>query len=164
MDDPLNHDAQASFERAHLGRGWAFPVSWRRAQPEPGEAAGQAPAAPAPRRVAVAMSDRLTDIQESIRIILETPLGERVMQPEFGSEVHRYMFAAIGPQTKADLAEAVRRALVVWERRVRDVAVRVSEHLTETSRLDVEISFRVDTHRMRQSLIFPFYVNQPGGQ
>jgi len=151
---PLHEPAEVSFEDAYLGRGWAFPVTWRTAPGAPGQ----------PRQVGVNMSHRVEDIRQSIRLILETTLGERVMNPEFGSEVQRFVFAPINPQTMADLGRAVHRALMLWERRIRGLDVQVTEHRGEVSRLDVEISFLVDTHRMRQSFIFPFYVNQPGGQ
>lgn len=173
--------ADLAFEDVYLGRGWAFPVRWSTrgeaqsadarppdgaqadgAQPD-GAASERSPSGPA-RRVAVEMAERVEDIRQSIRVILETTLGERVMHPDFGCEAQRYLFASIGPQTKADLARAVEWSLDRWERRIRGVEVRVVESDREVGRLDVEISFYVDTHRMRQSFIYPFYVNQPGGQ
>ncbi|QDU68933.1 GPW/gp25 family protein [Engelhardtia mirabilis] len=150
--DPTQEPAGRSFEDAYLGRGWAFPVTWRTDRDGGGG------------RVRVNMAEKLEDIQQSIRLILETAMGERVMNPEFGSEVQRYVFAPITPQSMADLGRAVRQALIVWERRIRGVEVDVGSHQGEIGRLDVKISFFVDTHRMRQSFIFPFYVDQPGGQ
>lgn len=137
-------------ERDFLGRGWAFPPRWGRA--EEGETQGP---------VVARMVESLEDIFEAIHLILETALGERVMQPAFGSDVHRYVFGVVDAATKANLARDVRKALVLWERRIRDIEVFVAEDDDEPARLNVEISFSVDIHRMRQSLIFPFYVEQP---
>ena len=83
------------------------------------------------------------------------------MQPEFGSDVFRYVFAPIDAGTRTNLAEAVRRAIQVWERRVRNLEVEVGASPHEEGRLEVEISFDVETHRMRQSLVYPFYLEQP---
>lgn len=130
-----------------LGRGWSFPIRW--------DLRG--------RRSAVRMVERIEDIRESIRLILETALGERVMHPDFGSQVHRFVFASTDVQTRTDLAHTVRNALVLWERRIRDLEVDVVLDREDPHRLDVEVSFSVDTHRMRHSLIFPFYVDQPEG-
>jgi len=40
-----------------------------------------------------------------------------------------------------------------------EVTVTVNPH--QLGRLDVEIGFVIDTHRTRQSLIYPFYVTHP---
>lgn len=152
-EDGINESEAEAFESAYLGRGWSFPVRWSTVTGRDGE----------PDQVAVQMTARVADIFESIQIILETVLGERVMRPEFGSMTNRFLFASISTQTKTGLASVVRKALLLWERRIRDIQVQVTENQEHTSRLDVEISFYVDTHRMRHSRIFPFYVHQPWG-
>lgn len=153
-DERLHESAEQTFENAYLGRGWAFPVRWRTVREDRGNESG----------VEVQMTARVDDIFQSIQIVLETVMGERVMRPKFGSTVHRFVFSSINTRTKTGLEEAVRKALLLWERRITGTDVRVTEHPGHDNRLDVEVSFDVDTHRMRHSRIFPFYVNHPEGQ
>jgi len=165
---------------AFLGRGWAFPPRWHRAvahletpderkrreqderkrreqeDEEPGHTA-QAP-------VHMVLSAALRDIQEALRIILGTRKGERVMRPDFGSGLHEYVFAPNNLRTRNLIADEVSRAILMWERRVKDVEVRVDPSPEEPARLDISIDCKVETHRMRQSFIFPFYLQHPEGR
>lgn len=60
-----------------LGRGWAMPVELE------------------PRTGLVASVQHEEDIRQSIRIILETTPGERVMRPNFGCGIHEMVFDAL---------------------------------------------------------------------
>lgn len=144
-------------QEEYLGRGWAFPIKWGIQPSDDLLPAAKSKA----ERFGVQMVTALEDIHQSITIILETVIGERVMRPDFGSETQWYVFAVINAQTMHNLGRDIRRALLKWERRIRDIEVEVTNSPTEQSRLDAEISFTIDTHRMRQSLIFPFYVMHP---
>lgn len=90
----------------HYGRGAAYPLAL---SPTGGvaEAAGVA------------------RIEQSIRIILGTQHGERVMRPDFGANLRSLGFAANTPDT-ADLARhLVQTALARWEPRIDVVDVEV---------------------------------------
>ena len=155
--------ATQDVETAYLGQGWAFPVRWHRGRDVPQETSGEELRLDdlVGKRIRVEMVTGLTDIQQSIELILETMHGERVMRPDFGSEAHRYLFASITVETRTNLGRAVRRALLAWEKRIRNIEVDVREHELERGRLDVHIDFDVEVHQMRQSLIYPFYIAHP---
>jgi phage baseplate assembly protein W len=146
-DEPYRLRAGMDVETAYLGRGWSFPVRWPRAGSEPA----------AERPVQVELVSGTADVREAIPLILETMLGERVMRPTFGSELQRFVFAPLTVETCANLARTVRGALLEWELRIHEVEVEVEPHPTEPGRLDVRIDYAIDVHRMRQSLVYPFY-------
>jgi len=91
-----------------LGRGWAFPV------------APPAPAGPLGTASGAAL------VRQSIRLLLATEPGERVMRPGFGCGLRRFLMAPNTPGTRAAIAEAVTAALTTWEPRVALRAVEVS--------------------------------------
>ena len=62
------------------------------------------------------------------------------------------------------VAAEVREALDRWERRITNVAVAVHPAADETGRLDIDISYTIETHRVRQNYVYPFYLLQPGQQ
>ena len=87
-----------------IGSGWAFPLRT--------DATGR-----------IALVSREQEIEESMRLILGTAIGERPMRPEFGCEIHDYVFESADAETAARVAAAVRASLRRWEPRieVRDV-------------------------------------------
>lgn len=127
----------------HVGVGWAFPVRW---------------GAPGP---AVAQATGIDKVKQSMILILRTAVGGRVMRPDFGAGVDRYVFASRSDQTCFQLAFEVGQALLRWEPRVivdRVDAVPVGD---AEARIDVTIEFRIDPHRRPSSLVVPFYLQEP---
>ena len=82
-----------------IGSGWAFPVRT--------DAVG-----------GIALVSREREIEESMRLILGTAVGERPMRPEFGSRIHEYVFAPSDATTAGLIAYDVERALLRWEPRI----------------------------------------------
>lgn len=61
----------------------------------------------------------LTSVQESIRDILLTPLGSRVMLPGYGSRLFELIDRKVDDEFRADLACYVIEAVERWEKRVK---------------------------------------------
>ena len=121
-----------------IGVGWAFPV-----RPDV--------------RGGVATVRGTDTIERAIRLILQTVKGERVMRPEFGSDLHLLVFAENSPTT-AGLAEYyVRTALARWEPRIEVLDVRVDWSELGLGKMLLEISYRVKATNDVRNLVFPFY-------
>ncbi|AVK80655.1 GPW/gp25 family protein [Campylobacter fetus] len=67
----------------------------------------------------------LISIEESIKDILQTPLGTRVMLPEYGSRLCELIDKRIDDEFRANLSWYVIEAVEKWERRVRVDEVRL---------------------------------------
>ncbi len=61
----------------------------------------------------------LTDIEKSITRILETPLGSRVMEPTFGSELYLLIDRKIDDIWNLLFIKYVFEAISTWEKRVK---------------------------------------------
>lgn len=61
----------------------------------------------------------LQHLRQSIRDILTTPIGSRVMRREYGSRVFRLIDAPMNRSTLLDVYAAVAEALEQWEPRFR---------------------------------------------
>lgn len=129
--------------QAFLGSGWAFPITLS-------ETGG----------IAVSQSD--DKIKESIRLILSTAKGERVMLPEFGCDIHDFAFSVINTSTLTMMKTAVKDALVVWEPRIEVLGVEVSTDDLEHGVLHMQANYRVRTTNAEQNLVYPFFL-RPGG-
>jgi len=125
--------------REFLGQGWAFPL-----QIDP--------------RGGFALARGARDIEQAIRIILETMPGERVMRPEFGCRAKELLFAPRSASTQALLVEYVTYALTRWEPRIDLQAVDVSEDPAHDGAWLVEVRYTIkDTHDQR-SIVYPFFI------
>jgi phage baseplate assembly protein W len=59
-----------------------------------------------------------THIKESIRQILLTNMGERVMEPEFGSNLRKLVFESNSPSIRTIAINFAVNALKRWEKRI----------------------------------------------
>lgn len=126
-----------------LGTGWQFPV-----------------VTDADGRIELSSGERT--IEESIRIILGTAKGERVMRPEFGCGIHEFTFAAVDATKRTRIETTVREALREWEPRIEVESVTASDEELATGKLLVHIEYRVRRTNEERNLVYPFYIR--GGQ
>ncbi|TDW77141.1 GPW/gp25 family protein [Kribbella pratensis] len=81
--------------------------------------------APDPVRGALSYRSGPEKVRQAIQVILLTEPGERVMRPEFGCGLRRYLMEPNTVSVRASLQRAVAGAIEAWEPRVRllDVSV-----------------------------------------
>jgi len=127
-----------------LGTGWSFPVG-------------------TDHRGDVAVSSADEDIQESIRIILGTAKGERLMRPEFGCDIHKHLFSAATPSTLNLIESSVREALVRWEPRIDIESVDAHTDDEEPNKVLIEIAYHVRTTNSLSNMVYPFYLTEGDG-
>lgn len=123
-----------------LGTGWSFPPRFA--------ASG------------VSMVSDEEDIQESLRILLSTHPGERVMRPDFGCGIRGMVFENIDESTKSILTDSIRRAILFHEPRVTVERIGFELAPSEDGALVVRVDYKVDTTNNRRSIVFPFYLTE----
>jgi len=127
-----------------LGRGWAMPVELD------------------PRTGLVASVAYEEDIRQSIRIILETAPGERVMRPNFGCGIHDLVFSVVDSTAIQQIRSTVEEALRRCEARIDVLDVTVEEAATREGKLLVQVEYRVRRTNQTGNLVFPFYFREGG--
>ena len=105
-----------------------------------------------------AMAGGDMDIEQSIRIILGTAPGERVMRPEFGCRVHELIFEPLNAATQELIREYVEDALGRWEPRIEVREVIVNLASTQDGAAIVEIKFDLKAPHTERSIVHPFYL------
>lgn len=128
-----------------LGSGWVFPLRADFANEDSDN----------PQ---IALSSGEANIEESIRIILSTSQGERVMRPNFGCGLNRLIFAPINASTVGQITYHIRTALTEWEPRIDNIGVEVSLDSEEESRININVSYTVRSTNNRRNLVYPFYL------
>jgi len=131
--------------KAFLGTGWRFPLL--------PDALGQ-----------LGYTSEDENVEQSLRLLLLTVQGERVMRPDFGTKLQRYVFAPGSTQYLRLLETAIRDAVRDWEPRVDldDVTAEMDAPDNDT-RATVSLTYRVRQSNTQQNLVFPFYLGATGG-
>jgi phage baseplate assembly protein W len=106
----------------------------------------------------IAMSRGVDDIDASVRVVLLTAPGERVMRPLFGCRIWELMFEPINANTLGLMGEAVREAVGRWEPRVIVEDVRVEPDRGDVGQVLIYIDYLVKSTNDRRNLVYPFYV------
>jgi phage baseplate assembly protein W len=126
-------------DKAFLGRGWSFPPTF---QPSTGE---------------VAMSEAENDIRESLRILLTTRIGERIMHPTYGCNLDDYVFENINQTFRTFIFDLVETAILYFEPRVDLENVWVRQDNVLEGILEIEVEYTVRSTNSRSNIVFPFY-------
>lgn len=98
------------------------------------------------------MVDGSDSVRQSLMLLLLTIPGERVMRPEYGCHLHRLVFAPNDDTTAGLAMHYVRSAVEQWERRVEVESVDAGADPLDSSRLIVELNYRIRTTGQRDSL------------
>lgn len=104
-----------------------------------------------------AMVSEEEDIAEAIGIILNTVQGERVMRPDFGSNVLDYTFSAASDTLRQSLAFDLREQLGYLEPRIDEIDVRCTDSDELEGAIVVEVSYVVRSTNNRYNHVYPFY-------
>jgi Bacteriophage baseplate protein W len=128
---------------AFLGNGWGFPPEFL----EGG--------------TTVRMVSGIDDIKESLHILLSTVPGERVMLPDYGCDIHRFVFQRLSAGLTEQIRDAVSTAIERWETRIELLACLVSVSPDEPGLILIEISYRVRRTNARGNYVYPFYIDNP---
>jgi uncharacterized protein len=124
--------------QAYIGEGWAFPLGV--------SVQGN-----------LQISSINQNIEESMRIILQTRLGERVYRPDFGSRLEELIFAPMNTQTLLLARLYTQEALEKWEPRIVVDGV-YAEPDPVRGRVDIRIEYHPKDSHEDRSLVYPFYL------
>ncbi len=113
-----------------------------------------------PRTGKFSMVSHEEDIREAIEIILRTMQGERIMRPEFGSNVMEYVFSPSSSTMRYSLAHEVREQLLYQEPRITDVEAKCREVNGQSGALVVEVTYTVRSTNNRYNHVYPFYTTE----
>lgn len=92
------------------------------------------------------------NVRESICIILRTRPGERILLPEFGCGLDRYLFEPNSIPNLRLIQEEVKQALSRWEPRIRLDDVRVSLNPQEQRAVDITVMYTLVATRQREQV------------
>lgn len=107
---------------------------------------------------AIATAAGADDVESSLKMVLTTAPGERLMRPAFGCRIWELLFEPINANTLGLMAEAVRESVSRWEPRIALDDVRVEPDPGAIGRVMIAIDYTIRTTNDRRNLVYPFYV------
>jgi phage baseplate assembly protein W len=130
-------------QKAFLGIGWNFPPQVNTSG-------------------SMQFSEYEQDVQQSIRIILGTNPGERVMRPDFGAGLNQFVFEPVNQATMNAVSTQVREALIDWEPRITLMEVNVTTDPTQMNCLLIDIEYQIRASNTTTNLVYPFFLMEGG--
>ena len=100
------------------------------------------------------------DIRESLRILLSTDPGERVMRPTFGCGLKAHVFDSITVSTITEIRDLVERAILFFEPRITLDDVRVEVEDVLGGLVLINLSYTIRTTNTRSNMVYPFYIGE----
>ncbi len=124
-----------------IGRGWAFPPQFKAGTNE------------------TVMAEGVDDINQSLYILFTTEIGERVMQPNYGSAMKSMIFESINEHFKSYMRLVLTRSIALYEARIKPISIDFSEDEALDGRYLMHLDYVVLATKQKNSFVFPFYLN-----
>ncbi|MGE3976128.1 MAG: GPW/gp25 family protein [Nitrospira sp.] len=125
--------------RDFLGTGWSFPPEFHRGF----------------RSVKMVSWDE--DIRESLRILLTTSPGERILQPAYGCGLHALAFENVSEGVKTEIKDLIDRAVLFFEPRITLNRIDIDDTDQYEGLLKLYLDYTIRTTNTRSNMVYPFY-------
>lgn len=124
-----------------IGRGWSFPPTFI-LDGMTGD---------------VLMSEGKKDIDNSLHVLLNTAFGERIMLPEYGCDLRKFLFDPVNASLEAYIKKIVQEAILYFEPRIRPDEVTINvDHAHGL--MEIGVVYVIKTTNSRGNFVFPFFL------
>ena len=124
-----------------LGTGWAFPPTFQK------------------WANSVEMLSGEEDIQNSLKILLSTEVGERIMHPTFGCDLSKLLFEPLDTTLKAYMKNLISDSILYFEPRIKMNDVKL-EAKTEEGYIQITVEYTVRSTNSRNNIVYPYYLKE----
>jgi len=91
-------------------------------------------------------------IKQSLRILLLTARGERVVRPGFGSGLHSYLFQGMNLTMISMIKYEITNTVDYFEPRIELIDVKVDSNSQDPGVLQIELSYRINSSGITDQL------------
>ena len=129
-------------DTSFLGTGWSFPPTFTKGGAE------------------VEMASGTDDIKQSLIILLQTRLGERTLQEDFGCEMNGFLFEEIDGRLINRITSLISNAVLYFEPRITLDKLDIDRSDAVAGLLLINIAYTVRSTNTRYNMVYPFYLNE----
>ena len=127
---------------AFIGIGWKFPIEFHRQTKE------------------VAMVSSEEAITNSLNILFKTNLGERIMQPDYGSELDHFVFENMSKSMITYMQAVISDAILFNEPRIVLNDVDIEQQPADPFQIIININYTISATNNRYNYVYPFYIKE----
>lgn len=106
------------------------------------------------------MTSGQEDIDRSLEILLSTALGERVMLPDYGSNMEEMLFEPIDTGLQTLIFDRIKTAILYYEPRIEVEDLVLDTDRAAEGMLIITIAYRVRATNSRFNYVYPFYLTE----
>ena len=129
-------------EESFLGIGWSFPPEFNK------------------ETKSIQMVSAIEDINQSLHILLNTKLGERIMLPNYGSSLSDFVFEGLNMSTRTYIVDRVKMAILYNERRIELDKIDFDQSRIIEGEVLMIVHYTVRLTNSRGNMVYPFYINE----
>lgn len=122
-----------------LGTGWGFPPEFDK------------------KTKSVKMISNVADIESSLKILLSTRLGERIMLPNYGCNLDELLFKPLNLTLKTYVIDLIKTAILYHEPRIDVDKITIDSTREMEGVLFIKIDYTVRSTNSRKNMVYPFY-------
>jgi len=128
------------YKTSFLGTGWSFPPTFHKE-----------------KELGIDMVSNEKDIEQSLEILLNTTIGERIMLPKYGTDLYSYLFESISNSRVHLIKEMLRTAIIKFEPRIKLVKIDLDELEYLDGIIRINLDYIIPLTNTRFNLVFPYY-------
>ena len=125
-----------------IGVGWKFPIEFKRSTK------------------AVTMLSGEEVIKNSLDVLFATNMGERIMQPDYGSELDLFIFEDLSKSMITYMQAIISDAILFQEPRIVLNEVDIERQLHNPSCVEIKIDYTISATNNRYNYVYPYYLKE----
>ena len=125
-----------------LGVGWKFPIEFKT------------------NNYGVSMLNGEELIKNSLDVLFATNLGDRVMQPDYGSELDYFLFENMSKSIMTYMESRISDAILFGEPRIIANNVEIEQDEDDPGFIQIRVDYTVPVTNSRYNYVYPFYLNE----
>lgn len=108
----------------------------------------------------VVMTHDTQNINENLKILFSTSLGERATDHLYGSRLRELVFSASDVMLEHEITESLETAIKLHEPRINVDNITIDSSNQNDGMVVVNVSYTVRKVNSRHNFVYPFYINE----
>ena len=129
-------------KHSFLGKGWSFPPVFSKTG----------------LGIQLGMAYGDQNIRESLRAIITTVPGERLMIPDYGADTSQLLFEDLAPSFVINLQDVISDAILFYEPRIKLDEVIVEMDQYSEGLVNISINYTIRETNTRSNFVFPYFL------
>jgi phage baseplate assembly protein W len=125
-----------------IGVGWKFPVEFNSGSGD------------------VFMLSGAELIRNSLDVLFATSLGERIMQPDYGSELDQFVFENLSKSIITYMQAVISDAILYGEPRIIVNEIEIDPQVNDGALIEIKVDYTILSTNSRYNYVYPFYLKE----